>query len=289
MAHKHKKKRRGCTFDMNSISAVDYEELTLLYTQLNAVMILVYSDLMYYFAVIAAFNEITIKNENQRDDFESDRLLVNFSISGLLVYIYISIINIRRYNDLRLRKAVGDVRFSLIPNVFLIIGSILEIAVYSYFYKGSNEFLYRDINKFSFVDGNNIGEVLTLLNMQKNAVILRFYGDYFFLKTTLEGIAVVMKRYDSRLEEAELPNPDISALNGQVLYTISRMIIAQATVKHYSIVADSIIRNSEEEDFISGEVSAVIGNYYGIISTVFLYIGLYKIYERNTIQPVFIG
>ncbi|MDO5517832.1 MAG: hypothetical protein Q4F66_09765 [Clostridium sp.] len=287
--HKHKKKRKGCTFDMNSISETDLEELTLLYTQLNIVMVLVYSDLMYYFAVISAFNEIVNQGENQKDGFESDRLLIKFSISGLLVYIYITVINIRRYNYLRIRKAAGEVRYSLTPNLFLIIGSILEIAVYSYFYKGSNEFLDRDINRFSFIDNNNIGEVIRLLNIQKNAVILRFYADYLFLTTTIEGIVVVMSRYDHQFEDVDLPNPDISALNCQVLYTISRLIIAQATVKHYMIVADYINRNSKDRAYIAGETSAVYGNYYGIISSVFLLIGFYKIYERNIIQPVFGG
>lgn len=289
VAHKHRKKRRGRKFNKYSISEVDFEELILLYNQLNAVMILVYSDLMYYFAVISAFKEITIQGGSQRDGFESDRLLIKFSEAGIVTYIYLTLINIRRYNDLRIRKSIGEINYSLIPNIFLIIGAILEIVLYSYFYIGSNEFLDRDVSRFSFINDNNRDEIIRLLNIQRNAVFLRFYADYLYFRTTIEGIVVVMSRYEPQLKNVKLPNPDISALNGQLLYTISRIVIAQTTLKHYIIVADYINKNPRDNQFIAGEILSVYGNYYGIISAVFLFIGLYKIYERNILQPVFVG
>ena len=289
VSHKHKKKRRKFSFDADTISKTDLDELNLLYIQLNVVMVLIYSDLMYYFAVIAAYNEITNKNENKKDGFEGDKLMVSFSMSGLWVYIYITLINLTRYHNLRIRKAAGEVRFSLVPNLFLIVGGLLEVVVYSYFYRGSKEFLKRDIDGFSFINENDIDEVIGLLSIQKNTMIVRFYADYFFFRTTIEGIIVVMSRYNTQLKESGIPNPDISALNAQFLYTISRVIIAKATVKHLIIVSNNINKNFRYNEFMAGEVSVVYGNYYGIISNIFLFIGFYKIYERNIIQPIFGG
>ena len=289
MSHKHKKKRRKFSFDAGTISKTDLDELNLLDIQLNVVMVLIYSDLMFYFSMIVSYNAITNNNKNKMRSFESDTLLINFSMYGLWVYIFITLISITRYNNLRIRKASGEVRFSLVPNLFLIVGGLLEVVVYSYFYKGANEFLKRDIDGFSFINENDMDEVLGLLNIQKNAMLLRFYADYFFFRTTIEGIFVVMSRYDDKLKGSNIPNPDISALNAQFLYTISRIILAQAAVNHFIIVSANISKDFRYNEFIAGERCAVYGNYYGIISNVFLFIGFYKIYERNIIQPIFGG
>lgn len=289
MSHKHKKKRSEEKAGFNELSWNDRNELTLLYIQLNAIMVLIYSDLMFYFAVVAAINEVLTKDGSKRDGYASDRLLIKYSMSGLWVYIYITIVSIARYNSLKIRKRAGEFKYSIMPNLLIAIGGLLNIVAYSYFYKGSNDFFRRDVGGFSFVTNNTFKEVLDLLNTEKNAMVIRFYADYFFFRTTIESIAVIISRYNKELRSFGVPNPDISALSAQSLYIVSRVIIAKTAVQRLNIVVNNVSDQYKYNGFIDGEILSVYGNYYGIISNIFLYIGFYKIYERNIIQPVFGG
>ena len=72
MSHKHKNKRSEEKAGFNELSWNDRNELTLLYIQLNAIMVLIYSDLMFYFAVVAAINEVLTKDGSKRDGYASD-------------------------------------------------------------------------------------------------------------------------------------------------------------------------------------------------------------------------
>ncbi|HCW53281.1 MAG TPA: hypothetical protein DG753_06000 [Clostridium sp.] len=289
MSHKLKKKKKECSFDFSNISKGDIDELNLIYFQVNTVGLLVYADLMYYFAVITAINDVMTENGSQRNGFKSDRLLIKYSTLGVWVYIYLTMINIIRYKTMQIRKAAGKFKFSLMPNLFIITGSILNIVIYLYFYQGANEFLSRDVGGLSFSNDNNKNRILALLNAQKNTMIIRFYADYLFFKASIESMIVVESKYNKEMKESEIPNPDITAINSQFLYLVSRTMIWQIAMKRLEIVINSIDAQTSYSGFLNGEILFIRGNLYGIIANIFAFIGFSEISNRNNIQPIFGG
>lgn len=113
---------------------------------------------------------------------------------------------------------------------------------------------------------------------------MRFYGDYFLLRSTLKGINLIKSKYDKRIKK--IKNPDEDAVIAAELYVMQRGVLYD--IGYNALV--NLIKNGselEKEVLLPTKQIFVTANTFGIIGNIISLVGIIKIYNRNLNEPIF--
>lgn len=277
MSHKFSKSKKEKK-EVKYISKYDEFELLLLNLQVKIILIYMISDVLLVSGIFECLNFSCNKKKGENNPII---LLVQGQYLALLASILICYVSFSRYNELSDRYERGEINRSIEPenlikqsSIFIVILYELNISGYIELYKAS---FIVDILKCDKKD-------IDILYLQAYCFILRFYGDYFLLRSTLKGINLIKSKYDKRIKKIE--NPDEDAVIAAELYVMQRGVLYDIG---YNALVNLIKTGSEleKEVLLPTKQIFVTANTFGVIGNIISLVGIIKIYNRNLNEPIF--
>lgn len=264
--------------DIKDISKYDEFELSLLNLQVKIILIYMISDL---FLASGTFESLNLCCSKKDVDNNPIILLLEGQYLALLASILIFYVSFSRYDELRDRYENGEINKSIEPENLIRQASVLTVILYKLETIGYGK-LYKaslTINVFK-CDKKDI----EILYLQAACFIMRFYGDYFLLRSTLKSINLIKSKYDKRIKKIE--NPDEDAVIAAEIYVIQRGVLYDIG---YNELLDFINNSSnlENELLLVVKQIFVIANTFGVVGNIISLIGIIKIYNRNLNEPIF--
>ena len=268
-------KNRSDKEKFKHISNNDKNALELLHLQLIFIYIYMMSDVFLFIGTIESINICYGKKEDNNPIL----LLEQGQILALIANIINNYITSTRYSQLSERY--NEEEISLEPEFLVKQASILSIILYSL-----NVIAVSKQDEASLVinifkcDKNSIN----LLFLQAVCFLMRFYGDYFLLRSTLKSIDLIRSKYDKSIKK--IYNPDIDAVIAAEFYVLQRGVL-------YDIGCTALVTlinngtELEKELLLPAQQTLVIANIIGVIANITVLIAFIKIYNRNENQPIF--
>ncbi len=258
------------------ISEYDKRELSLLNLQVKIVLIYMISDIFLFEGTIESINLSCNKEKAYTNPFI---LLGQGQVLALIASVLISYVDFSRYDQLSKRE--DKRKKSIEPEYLISQASILTIILYVLNIIAVNEqYKASLIIDFLECDKKNIN----ILYLQAYAFLIRFYGDYFWLRAILKSIDLIRSKYDKRIKN--IYNPDIDAVIAAELYVIQRGVL-------YDIGCYTLVHLINEGSDINKELLLpaqnilVIADIFGVVANITVLGAFIKIYARNENEPVF--
>lgn len=264
--------------NIKDISKYDEFELLLLNLQVKIILIYMISDV---FLVSGTFDSLNLCCNKKDVDNNPIILLLEGQYLALLASILIFYVSFSRYDQLMGRYEKEEINKSIEPENLIRQASVLTVILYKLEIIGYGK-LYKAsliINVFK-CDKKDID----ILYLQAYCFILRFYGDYFLLRSTLKGINLIKSKYDKRIKK--IKNPDEDAVIAAELYVMQRGVLYD--IGYNALV--NLIKNGselEKEVLLPTKQIFVTANTFGIIGNIISLVGIIKIYNRNLNEPIF--
>ena len=257
------------------ISDNDKNALELLHLQLIFIYIYMMSDVFLFIGTIESINICYGKKEDNNPIL----LLEQGQILALIANIINNYITSTRYSQLSERY--NEEEISLEPEFLVKQASILSIILYSLnVIAVSKQYKASLVINIFKCDKNSIN----LLFLQAVCFLMRFYGDYFLLRSTLKSIDLIRSKYDKSIKN--IYNPDIDAVIAAEFYVLQRGVL-------YDIGCTALVTlinngtELEKELLLPAQQTLVIANIIGVIANITVLIAFIKIYNRNENQPIF--
>lgn len=257
------------------ISDNDKNALELLHLQLIFIYIYMMSDVFLFIGTIESINICYGKKEDNNPIL----LLEQGQILALIANIINNYITSTRYSQLSERY--NEEEISLEPEFLVKQASILSIILYSLnVIAVSKQYEASLVINIFKCDKNSIN----LLFLQAVCFLMRFYGDYFLLRSTLKSIDLIRSKYDKSIKK--IYNPDIDAVIAAEFYVLQRGVL-------YDIGCTALVTlinngtELEKELLLPAQQTLVIANIIGVIANITVLIAFIKIYNRNENQPIF--
>lgn len=257
------------------ISDNDKNALELLHLQLIFIYIYMMSDVFLFIGTIESINICYGKKEDNNPVL----LLEQGQILALIANIINNYITSTRYSQLTERY--NEEEISLEPEFLVKQASILSIILYSLnVIAVSKQYKASLVINIFKCDKNSIN----LLFLQAVCFLMRFYGDYFLLRSTLKSIDLIRSKYDKSIKN--IYNPDIDAVIAAEFYVLQRGVL-------YDIGCTALVTlinngtELEKELLLPAQQTLVIANIIGVIANITVLIAFIKIYNRNENQPIF--
>lgn len=257
------------------ISDNDKNALELLHLQLIFIYIYMMSDVFLFIGTIESINICYGKKEDNNPIL----LLEQGQILALIANIINNYITSTRYSQLSERY--NEEEISLEPEFLVKQASILSIILYSLnVIAVSKQYEASLVINIFKCDKNSIN----LLFLQAVCFLMRFYGDYFLLRSTLKSIDLIRSKYDKSIKN--IYNPDIDAVIAAEFYVLQRGVL-------YDIGCTALVTlinngtELEKELLLPAQQTLVIANIIGVIANITVLIAFIKIYNRNENQPIF--
>lgn len=257
------------------ISDNDKNALELLQLQLIFIYIYMMSDVFLFIGTIESINICYGKKEDNNPIL----LLEQGQILALIANIINNYITSTRYSQLTERY--NEEEISLEPEFLVKQASILSIILYSLnVIAVSKQYEASLVINIFKCDKNSIN----LLFLQAVCFLMRFYGDYFLLRSTLKSIDLIRSKYDKSIKK--IYNPDIDAVIAAEFYVLQRGVL-------YDIGCTALVTlinngtELEKELLLPAQQTLVIANIIGVIANITVLIAFIKIYNRNENQPIF--
>lgn len=257
------------------ISDNDKNALELLHLQLIFIYIYMMSDVFLFIGTIESINICYGKKEDNNPIL----LLEQGQILALIANIINNYITSTRYSQLSERY--NEEEISLEPEFLVKQASILSIILYSLnVIAVSKQYEASLVINIFKCDKNSIN----LLFLQAVCFLMRFYGDYFLLRSTLKSIDLIRSKYDKSIKK--IYNPDIDAVIAAEFYVLQRGVL-------YDIGCTALVTlinngtELEKELLLPAQQILVIANIIGVIANITVLIAFIKIYNRNENQPIF--
>lgn len=257
------------------ISDNDKNALELLHLQLIFIYIYMMSDVFLFIGTTESINICYGKKEDNNPVL----LLEQGQILALIANIINNYITSTRYSQLSERY--NEEEISLEPEFLVKQASILSIILYSLnVIAVSKQYKASLVINIFKCDKNSIN----LLFLQAVCFLMRFYGDYFLLRSTLKSIDLIRSKYDKSIKK--IYNPDIDAVIAAEFYVLQRGVL-------YDIGCTALVTlinngtELEKELLLPAQQTLVIANIIGVIANITVLIAFIKIYNRNENQPIF--
>lgn len=257
------------------ISDNDKNALELLHLQLIFIYIYMMSDVFLFIGTTESINICYGKKEDNNPIL----LLEQGQILALIANIINNYITSTRYSQLTERY--NEEEISLEPEFLVKQASILSIILYSLnVIAVSKQYEASLVINIFKCDKNSIN----LLFLQAVCFLMRFYGDYFLLRSTLKSIDLIRSKYDKSIKK--IYNPDIDAVIAAEFYVLQRGVL-------YDIGCTALVTlinngtELEKELLLPAQQTLVIANIIGVIANITVLIAFIKIYNRNENQPIF--
>ena len=257
------------------ISDNDKNALELLHLQLIFIYIYMMSDVFLFIGTTESINICYGKKEDNNPIL----LLEQGQILALIANIINNYITSTRYSQLTERY--NEEEISLEPEFLVKQASILSIILYSLnVIAVSKQYEASLVINIFKCDKNSIN----LLFLQAVCFLMRFYGDYFLLRSTLKSIDLIRSKYDKSIKN--IYNPDIDAVIAAEFYVLQRGVL-------YDIGCTALVTlinngtELEKELLLPAQQTLVIANIIGVIANITVLIAFIKIYNRNENQPIF--
>jgi hypothetical protein len=257
------------------ISDNDKNALELLHLQLIFIYIYMMSDVFLFIGTTESINICYGKKEDNNPVL----LLEQGQILALIANIINNYITSTRYSQLTERY--NEEEISLEPEFLVKQASILSIILYSLnVIAVSKQYKASLVINIFKCDKNSIN----LLFLQAVCFLMRFYGDYFLLRSTLKSIDLIRSKYDKSIKN--IYNPDIDAVIAAEFYVLQRGVL-------YDIGCTALVTlinngtELEKELLLPAQQTLVIANIIGVIANITVLIAFIKIYNRNENQPIF--
>ena len=267
-------KNRSDKEKFKHISNNDKNALELLHLQLIFIYIYM-SDVFLFIGTIESINICYGKKEDNNPIL----LLEQGQILALIANIINNYITSTRYSQLSERY--NEEEISLEPEFLVKQASILSIILYSLnVIAVSKQYEASLVINIFKCDKNSIN----LLFLQAVCFLMRFYGDYFLLRSTLKSIDLIRSKYDKSIKK--IYNPDIDAVIAAEFYVLQRGVL-------YDIGCTALVTlinngtELEKELLLPAQQTLVIANIIGVIANITVLIAFIKIYNRNENQPIF--
>lgn len=268
-------KNRSDKEKFKHISNNDKNALELLHLQLIFIYIYMMSDVFLFIGTIESINICYGKKEDNNPIL----LLEQGQILALIANIINNYITSTRYSQLSERY--NEEEISLEPEFLVKQASILSIILYSLnVIAVSKQYEASLVINIFKCDKNSIN----LLFLQAVCFLMRFYGDYFLLRSTLKSIDLIRSKYDKSIKK--IYNPDIDAVIAAEFYVLQRGVL-------YDIGCTALVTlinngtELEKELLLPAQQTLVIANIIGVIANITVLIAFIKIYNRNENQPIF--
>ena len=268
-------KNRSDKEKFKHISDNDKNALELLHLQLIFIYIYMMSDVFLFIGTIESINICYGKKEDNNPVL----LLEQGQILALIANIINNYITSTRYSQLSERY--NEEEISLEPEFLVKQASILSIILYSLnVIAVSKQYEASLVINIFKCDKNSIN----LLFLQAVCFLMRFYGDYFLLRSTLKSIDLIRSKYDKSIKK--IYNPDIDAVIAAEFYVLQRGVL-------YDIGCTALVTlinngtELEKELLLPAQQILVIANIIGVIANITVLIAFIKIYNRNENQPIF--
>lgn len=268
-------KKRSEKEKFKHISDKDRNALELLHLQLIFIYIYMMSDVFLFIGTIESINICYGKKEDNNPIL----LLEQGQILALIANIINNYITSTRYSQLTERY--NEEEISLEPEFLVKQASILSIILYSLnVIAVSKQYKASLVINIFKCDKNSIN----LLFLQAVCFLMRFYGDYFLLRSTLKSIDLIRSKYDKSIKK--IYNPDIDAVIAAEFYVLQRGVL-------YDIGCTALVTlinngtELEKELLLPAQQTLVIANIIGVIANITVLIAFIKIYNRNENQPIF--
>lgn len=268
-------KKRSEKEKFKHISDNDKNALELLHLQLIFIYIYMMSDVFLFIGTIESINICYGKKEDNNPIL----LLEQGQILALIANIINNYITSTRYSQLSERY--NEEEISLEPEFLVKQASILSIILYSLnVIAVSKQYEASLVINIFKCDKNSIN----LLFLQAVCFLMRFYGDYFLLRSTLKSIDLIRSKYDKSIKK--IYNPDIDAVIAAEFYVLQRGVL-------YDIGCTALVTlinngtELEKELLLPAQQTLVIANIIGVIANITVLIAFIKIYNRNENQPIF--
>lgn len=268
-------KKRSEKEKFKHISDKDRNALELLHLQLIFIYIYMMSDVFLFIGTTESINICYGKKEDNNPIL----LLEQGQILALIANIINNYITSTRYSQLSERY--NEEEISLEPEFLVKQASILSIILYSLnVIAVSKQYEASLVINIFKCDKNSIN----LLFLQAVCFLMRFYGDYFLLRSTLKSIDLIRSKYDKSIKK--IYNPDIDAVIAAEFYVLQRGVL-------YDIGCTALVTlinngtELEKELLLPAQQTLVIANIIGVIANITVLIAFIKIYNRNENQPIF--
>ena len=130
----------------NTLSDIEKISLKLLYEQLVITIANIYAYILLYISTQEGIDLILNKdNYESRDTYNPDVLSLEGVYIRFATQILFTNISIVRYNLLYKLKQEGKFKYSLAPNIYIIISNLISIISMIYLIKGAEGIVERDI------------------------------------------------------------------------------------------------------------------------------------------------
>ena len=257
----------------------DLKELSLLSSALISTYLFTISDIIFYNSTINAIEYIIGKYDDKRIISQKEAIQAGYlEVVSKLILINV---DIDRYNHLYKKYINGESKYSLQPELDITIGDGFQVLTY----------FFITIGFVGIYEVNNISEIsidstkeLSFLNLQLDAINIRFYADYLAYISIIESIQLIYSKYQENKKREE--NPDIPAIESIICYFLSRVILANVAFNRYDELYKKYGR-TQYNYLLQPNIALSVGNVFGIIGCVYLLLGFMERYERNISGPIF--
>ena len=258
-----------------NMSDRDKQELELLNLQIKSILIYMVSDLFLFLFSIEAVRISCNKGEEGANPLILQQQGESLALIASIINYYI---NSTRYSSLinsNANKESIELEGVLTEaGVLIVIVYALSVIVSIKRYDAS---LIIDLFKY---DKNNIYRLF----WEGICFLIRFYGDYFLLSSTLKSIDLIRSKYDSSIKN--IYNPDIDAVIAAEFYVLQRGVLYDINC---SLLQDLINNGSDIEKKLLIPIQQVVifTNIMAVIANTSVLSAFTQIYNKNVDEPIF--
>ena len=253
----------------------DKQELELLNLQIKSILIYMVSDLFLFLFSIEAVRISCNKGEEGANPLILQQQGEALALIASIINYYI---NSTRYSSLinsNANKESIELEGVLTEaGVLIVIVYALSVIVSIKRYDAS---LIIDIFKYN---KNNIYRLF----WEGICFLIRFYGDYFLLSSTLKSIDLIRSKYDKSIKN--IYNPDIDAVIAAEFYVLQRGVLYDINC---SLLQDLINNGSDIEKKLLIPIQQVVifTNIMAVIANTSVLSAFTQIYNKNIDEPIF--
>ena len=258
-----------------NMSDRDKQELELLNLQIKSILIYMVSDLFLFLFSIEAVRISCNKGEEGANPLILQQQGESLALIASIINYYI---NSTRYSSL-INSNANEESIELEgvlteAGVLIVIVYALSVIVSIKRYDAS---LIIDLFKY---DKNNIYRLF----WEGICFLIRFYGDYFLLSSTLKSIDLIRSKYDSSIKN--IYNPDIDAVIAAEFYVLQRGVLYDINC---SLLQDLINNGSDIEKKLLIPIQQVVifTNIMAVIANTSVLSAFTQIYNKNVDEPIF--
>ena len=142
----------------------------------------------------------------------------------------------------------------------------------------------------NFFNIENLSEAdrqsIRLLIIQLKAIYIGIYADFLSLNSTIQGIQIILDKYDDKEDIIPDASPDVLGLNATYLYLIARFLSIYVSFSRYNTVSE-LIAKGEYKYTIIPNVFINNANILGLIANLYSLRAATAIVNRDNIQPIY--